>query len=84
MQGATPREEGSISAAEQVFLEFKRIPRPYELCFAILKATNNDYVVFETFSAIKEAVAREFTQMTTEAVTDIRDRVFSFITEHHR
>ncbi|EGD82177.1 hypothetical protein PTSG_02852 [Salpingoeca rosetta] len=80
MMGVTPQTAETIKHAEQVFLDFKRTERPYELCFQILDAASNDYVIFETFEAIKEGVIREFSVLESDAIASIRDNVLSFIT----
>eukprot|EP00056_Hartaetosiga_gracilis_P008613 m.124263 g.124263 ORF g.124263 m.124263 type:complete len:1129 (+) comp12951_c0_seq1:41-3427(+) len=70
----------AIEAANEVFLQFRSTPQPYQIAFNILETTTSDYVKFETFETLKGAVVREWNSVDAEMMQQIRDQILTIVT----
>eukprot|EP00049_Salpingoeca_infusionum_P003779 m.70783 g.70783 ORF g.70783 m.70783 type:complete len:1094 (-) comp12268_c2_seq1:291-3572(-) len=81
LMGVVSASQQDISMAEQVFLSFKAQANPYADCFNYLASTRNEYVAFECFQCITEALVREWNTLDAETVTNIRQQALAYLRE---
>ncbi|XP_022828362.1 exportin-4-like [Spodoptera litura] len=65
--------------AESVFLEFRSTKNPYQLCREILEKSTSDYVLFEAAGLLKAALIREWTLLTENDVSSLREYLLSYL-----
>eukprot|EP00042_Codosiga_hollandica_P034929 m.252461 g.252461 ORF g.252461 m.252461 type:complete len:1091 (+) comp54522_c0_seq2:119-3391(+) len=73
----------AVRQAEQVFLEFRKTERPYEICRQILEHSTTPYVQYEAVVTMKNGVLREFSVLEHAQLNDLRDYLLTFLSRHH-
>ncbi|CAK9814579.1 xpo4 [Anthophora plagiata] len=66
-------------SAEEVFLNFRKIKLPYELCRQILETNTNDYILFEAAGLIKIAIIREWPSLPETDISALREYLFHYV-----
>ncbi|XP_076760999.1 exportin-4 [Xylocopa sonorina] len=66
-------------SAEEVFLNFRKLKNPYELCRQILETNTNDYILFESVGLIKIAVIREWPSLSQTDTSSLRDYLLRYV-----
>lgn len=67
------------SAAESLFLQFRKTKCPYSMCKELLETSNNDYILFEASGLIKDALIREWKELDTRDVQGLRGYLLQYI-----
>ncbi|XP_017892623.1 exportin-4-like [Ceratina calcarata] len=65
--------------AEDVFLNFRKLRSPYELCSQILETNTNDYILFETVGLIRIALIHEWQQLSQTDISSLRDYLLRYV-----
>lgn len=65
--------------AEEIFLSFRKTQSPYQLCQQILETNTNDYILFETVGLIKIALLREWTALSKQDVSSLRQYLYHYV-----
>ncbi|CAH2047382.1 unnamed protein product, partial [Iphiclides podalirius] len=65
--------------AESVFLEFRTTKNPYELCRNILEKSTSEYVLFEAAGLIKSGLIREWSLLSKDDTTSIREYLLNYL-----
>ncbi len=65
--------------AENVFLEFRKTPRPFALCKHILETSKRDYVLFEAAGLIKEGLIREWGALDKSDIAALRAYILGYV-----
>ncbi|OAD58633.1 Exportin-4, partial [Eufriesea mexicana] len=66
-------------SAEEVFLNFRKLKTPYELCSQILETNTNDYIVFEAVGLIKIALIREWPLLSQTDISSLRNYLLRYV-----
>lgn len=66
-------------AAESVFINFQKSKAPFELCRVILESSKVEYVHFQAASLLKNAVIREWSQLTLETRESLRSYLLQYV-----
>lgn len=65
--------------AEEVFLNFRELKSPSELCRQILETNTNDYIVFEAVGLIKIALIRKWPLLSQTHTSSLRDYLLHYV-----
>lgn len=65
--------------AESVFLEFRSTKNPYQLCQEILEKSRVDYVLFEAAGLLKTALIREWTLLSENDISSLREYLLNYL-----
>ncbi|XP_013138287.1 PREDICTED: exportin-4-like [Papilio polytes] len=65
--------------AESVFLEFRTTKNPYQLCREILEKSSSEYVLFEAAGLIKAGLIREWSLLSKEDTSSIREYLLNYL-----
>lgn len=65
--------------AERVFLEFRSTKNPYQLCRELLEKSTSDYVLFEAAGLIKSALIREWTLLSENDISSLREYLLNYL-----
>ncbi|XP_014359373.2 exportin-4 [Papilio machaon] len=65
--------------AESVFLEFRTTKNPYQLCREILEKSTSEYVLFEAAGLIKAGLIREWSLLSKEDTSSIREYLLNYL-----
>jgi len=67
------------SAAENVFLNFRKTKCPYTMCKELLETSKSDYVLFEASGLIKDALIREWNEIPNNDIQAMRTYLLQYI-----
>lgn len=65
--------------AESVFLEFRSTKNPYQLCRELLEKSTSDYVLFEAAGLLKSALIREWSLLSENDISSLREYLLNFL-----
>ncbi|XP_028157129.1 exportin-4-like isoform X1 [Ostrinia furnacalis] len=65
--------------AESVFLEFRSTKNPYQLCRELLEKSSSDYVLFEAAGLLKSALIREWSLLSANDISSLREYLLNFL-----
>ena len=65
--------------AEQIFLNFRKTKSPYQLCKQLLEQSKNDYVLFEASGLLKDGLIREWRELSSEDVRQLRSYLLQYV-----
>ena len=68
-------------AAEQVFLNFKAQSSPYKFCQEIFQHSNNDYVLYQAVTTLKEAIVKEWSILNKSDINFWQNFLLAFVCE---
>ncbi|XP_026810149.1 exportin-4-like [Rhopalosiphum maidis] len=67
------------SAAEAVFMSFRKTNMPYSICRYILDCSKVDFVLFETAGTLRDALIRDWILLSQDQKNELRQYLFQFI-----
>jgi hypothetical protein len=68
------------AGADAFLQQFRRSPRPYDVCIGILRQSSEAAVHYHMLAVIKEAALREWTTLSPPEIQQLRDTVLDFVT----
>ncbi|CAM1293141.1 XPO4 (predicted) [Pycnogonum litorale] len=68
-------------SAEQVFLNFQKMKSPFMLCKHILENCQNDYVMFQTATLLRNGLVREWPVLSASDVESLRSYLLHYVSE---
>lgn len=68
-----------LKEAEAIFLDFRKINNPYQLCKEILEVSFNEYVLFETVGLLKISLVKEWSSIKTEDVQMLKNYLIQYV-----
>jgi len=70
------------SAAEAIFLNFRKSKHPYSMCKELLETSKSDYVLFEASGLIKDALIREWNEIPASDTRGLRTYLLQYVVSH--
>lgn len=67
-------------AAEQVFLQLQKTKQPFDLCKVLLEESQVQYVQFQAATLLKNALIREWKDLSLEQVAALRNYLLAYLT----
>ncbi|VVC37256.1 Hypothetical protein CINCED_3A011540 [Cinara cedri] len=67
------------SAAEMIFMRFRKTYMPYTICLYIFDHSKDNYVLFEVVGTLRDAILRDWTLLSKDQKTELRQYLFQFM-----